>query len=98
MVHANVLGICTTCNNIITCFHRKSHDQPVWYCEEFDNSDYTVESRVDYSDLQNDDLGESLRVKEKEANQFKGLCSNCENRESCAILKPEGVWYCEEYQ
>jgi DNA-binding NtrC family response regulator len=30
--------------------------------------------------------------------KFLGLCSNCDNRETCAYPKPEGgVWRCEEY-
>jgi hypothetical protein len=30
--------------------------------------------------------------------KFLGLCSNCDNRETCTYPKPEGgVWRCEEY-
>jgi hypothetical protein len=30
--------------------------------------------------------------------QFKGLCSNCENRNTCVNSRMEGgVWHCEEY-
>ncbi|HTS66225.1 MAG TPA: hypothetical protein VMS37_25420 [Verrucomicrobiae bacterium] len=30
--------------------------------------------------------------------KFLGLCSNCDNRETCVYPKPEGgVWRCEEY-
>jgi hypothetical protein len=29
----------------------------------------------------------------------RGLCVNCDLRETCAFHKPEGgVWFCEEYQ
>ena len=29
---------------------------------------------------------------------LKGLCINCENRETCILPKPAGgVWQCEEY-
>jgi hypothetical protein len=28
-----------------------------------------------------------------------GLCSTCENSETCTFQKPEGgVWHCEEYK
>ena len=31
--------------------------------------------------------------------RYRGLCSNCEERRSCAFPKPEGgVWHCEEYR
>ena len=33
-----------------------------------------------------------------EDNSFKGLCRNCENRETCLLPKSEaGVMHCEEY-
>lgn len=29
----------------------------------------------------------------------RGLCVNCDVRETCTLPRPEGgVWYCEEYQ
>jgi hypothetical protein len=29
----------------------------------------------------------------------RGLCVNCDVRETCTFSKPEGgVWFCEEYQ
>ena len=106
MTSASILGICTTCNNILSCFFRKRHDQPVWYCEQFDNSDFTVENRIDYSNSRSKDFEGSFNVLEKsfseleeESNHFEGLCSNCENRKSCSLQKPDcGVWYCGEYQ
>ena len=33
-----------------------------------------------------------------EAERFKGLCMNCDNRFDCLLPRPEGgVWHCEEY-
>ncbi len=30
---------------------------------------------------------------------YRGLCMNCDLRETCALPRPEsGVWFCEEYQ
>lgn len=30
---------------------------------------------------------------------YRGLCVNCDVRETCTLPRPEGgVWYCEEYQ
>jgi hypothetical protein len=99
MIYASVIGLCSTCNNILSCFYRKRHNEPVWYCEQFDNSDYTVENRIDYFNSTNQDFEESSSVNAEEVNQFEGLCSNCENCESCSLPKPDsGTWYCEEYQ
>ena len=31
--------------------------------------------------------------------KYKGLCVNCEHRETCTLPKPKsGVWHCEEYE
>ena len=33
-----------------------------------------------------------------ESSAYPGLCSNCDNRETCIYPKPEGgIWRCEEY-
>lgn len=106
MTPSTVIGICTTCNNILNCFFRNRHNQPVWYCEQFDYSDYTVGYRIDYTNRQDEDFEDPLNFMEissskleKELNRFEGLCFNCENRKSCSLQKPDsGVWYCEEYQ
>jgi hypothetical protein len=29
--------LCMTCNYAETCFQRKTHGKPVWYCEQFDD-------------------------------------------------------------
>jgi len=37
--------------------------------------------------------------KEAEPEVYKGLCVNCENRETCRLAKSEGgIWHCEEYR
>jgi hypothetical protein len=34
----------------------------------------------------------------KDAEEYKGLCANCANRQDCLMPKAEGgVWHCEEY-
>ena len=93
MVTTNVIGLCMTCNNVSTCVHRKRHKQPVWYCEEFDND---VPPKEDQIWIMNDE--EFLGSQKKDTNNLKGLCSNCDIRETCTYPKPEGgVWHCEEY-
>lgn len=35
----------------------------------------------------------------KNKKPLKGLCINCEHRDTCTLPRPEtGVWYCEEYE
>jgi hypothetical protein len=93
MVSTNVIGLCMTCNNVSTCVYRKRYKKPVWHCEEFDNY---VLPKYNQILIMNDD--EFLGIQQKETNQFKGLCSNCDDRYSCKYPKPEsGIWHCEEY-
>lgn len=94
MVATKVIGLCITCNNVSTCVHRRRHKQPVWYCEEFDNY---LPPKEDLVLIMKDD--EFLGEQQKETNGLSGLCSNCENRDTCTYQKPEsGVWHCEEYE
>ncbi len=38
-------------------------------------------------------------VGSQDTGEYKGLCVNCENRNTCSVPRPEGgVWHCEEYQ
>ena len=89
-------GLCMTCNNAPSCFHRARRG-PALFCELFD--DYvppdrrTVKSRVspvpERSVMPAADTAEA---------RHEGLCVNCENRQTCAHPKPAGgVWHCEDY-
>ena len=89
----NVLGIGSTCNNVAICNNRKRHNQPVWYCNEHD--DYYVYRNNKPIILTKEEF---LGSQKKETNHFNGLCSNCDDRESCSFTKPDsGVWHCAEY-
>jgi hypothetical protein len=89
--------ICSTCNYGELCVSKKTRQGPVWFCEEFD--DYVTvtgeksvgtESQIippwkDFNSLE-------------DPTRFKGLCINCENRNTCVNTRVEGgVWHCEEY-
>jgi hypothetical protein len=84
--------LCITCNHYQICSTRRDRGRPIWFCEEFD--DYLP---VKEMELETDYKASFKKVK-KEAQQFKGLCVNCENRKTCKLLKPNGgIWHCEEY-
>lgn len=88
------LGICSTCNYVESCGFRRDTRTPVLECEEFDNhvelpkADEELKHRPASPEAQN----------KTELRHIKGLCVNCDVRETC-MLHPEGesVWHCEEY-
>ena len=83
--------LCSTCNHAQSCGNRGTPEKPIFYCEEFDA--YIPESPKKTS------ISESAPIEMINSDQYKGLCSNCENRETCLLPKPEGgIWHCEEYR
>ena len=84
-------GLCINCLNADECSYRVNHTRPIIFCEEFlctdppesKNNIDRVIKKADYSI----DL------------PAKGLCSNCENRETCNLQKTDDdVINCEEYR
>ncbi len=85
-------GLCQTCNHARGCAYIRNTSQPVLFCEEFDNfTPPIVEVSAEASAPTVEDMNTW--------DEYKGLCVNCDMRETCAIRKPEtGIWHCEEYK
>ena len=86
-------GLCSVCKETSTCTYRRDPWQPVWQCDEFECESIQVSTfpPID-SPFKSDAAYES-------SGKYKGLCLNCENRETCTYRKPEGgVWHCDEYK
>ena len=84
--------LCSTCNHAGTCGHRSTPGRPIFFCELF-------EAFVPVSAAAPTTAAPKGRVSPPEAAELKGLCTNCENRKTCVIPKPEGgIWHCEEYR
>ena len=89
------LGICSTCNHMEECTAGKNWKGPVTFCEEFD--DYLPPKEAPVAAVVKV-VGEERNAK-NDTSKYKGLCVNCELRETCAFPKPDGgVWHCEEYE
>ncbi len=42
---------------------------------------------------------EDVRPRAGKPGELKGLCANCEIRDTCTFPKAEGgIWHCEEYR
>jgi len=92
------LGICANCNRMVLCTSRKNWIGPIRDCDDFDDRraaapDLAVESQSFAMDKSID-----LAAPE-EAEVYKGLCINCDHRETCGYRTASDrvVWYCEEY-
>lgn len=90
------IGLCVTCNNGPTCLLRAKRGADALFCELFD----------DYAEPNGNGSGVTATLTERGKSLSgssepgrKGLCLNCEHRDTCMLPKPEsGVWHCEEYE
>jgi hypothetical protein len=89
-------GLCSTCRNAADCSFPRGPDTPVLHCEEFE---VEQPSPVEVAGEAISPSPPSEAAEQEGSVQFIGLCSDCENRESCVFPRPEGgVWHCEEYR
>lgn len=89
-------GICVCCINFRFCTYRKDFGPPILYCDEFEG----YKPRVSAQKISTPPESQiKSKPEEKDYSKYKGLCVNCDNRETCTYPKTEGgVWHCEEYQ
>ena len=84
-------GLCATCANGALCTFPRDPKRPVMNCDEFEG----YEKGVKTVHAAPSAAMEEAHPKDE---KYKGLCSNCENRQGCTFPKPEGgVLNCEEY-
>jgi hypothetical protein len=92
-------GICITCNYAAGCAHlRRNPGVVIWDCENYDDhvspGDPVPEVAIP---VVNNDAALGVEI-ENATVEIKGLCIDCENRDTCAhAMKTGGVWHCEEY-
>ena len=91
-------GLCMTCNNAPSCFHRNRRG-PVQFCETFD--DY-VPPVVRSGDLVTTATAEPATVvgaPKEDVPGDTGLCMNCRHRRTCKHPRRDvSVWHCEDYE
>ncbi len=87
-------GLCSNCSNVYDCVFLHNTDQVIFQCEEY------IAVKVEKTCESGDVLKKSSSFKNLCISvKYKGLCINCENRESCGLSSTEGgVWHCEEYK
>lgn len=93
----NGRGLCMTCNNEPTCFHRARRG-PALFCEGFDNYVAPAARRMVSMPAHSVDTS-AVRAAAQDETTYTGLCVNCEQRQTCRHPKPAGgIWHCEDYE
>ncbi len=84
-------GLCINCSNAEGCGYCANHTKPIIFCEEFTCTDPSVSNKsIDTPIIPFDYSIDPIQ---------KGLCSNCENLETCNLQKiGSNVVNCEEYR
>ena len=91
-------GLCLTCNNSPTCVYRAMRGYDAIYCETFDAGVPPGGGRPGDKYAAPVGAPSTIAPVESRVTVTRGLCVNCEHRDSCALPRPEGgVWHCEEY-
>jgi hypothetical protein len=89
-----VSGLCVNCHDAESCMYRKTSSKPIQFCEEFRETgpgSQTMFRQVTHQP--------APRQEPKVPDGLKGLCVNCDYRDTCTHAKAEGgVWHCEEYR
>ena len=92
-------GLCMTCVHSSTCTFPRRKDQPVLYCEEFDDGGGCPTEIADTDDPLVPEPQAQVTDVTHEPPRHTGLCTTCDNRETCTFPKPEGgIWHCEEFE
>ncbi|MBN1798144.1 MAG: hypothetical protein JW822_06190 [Spirochaetales bacterium] len=96
--HSGFKGLCSTCNNSASCTFPRNLISYIWQCDEFDNSTpkkhiHKIKNKSAEALKKTDNPGSNDDTAEN-----KGLCINCDNRDTCAHASCEGgIWHCENY-
>jgi hypothetical protein len=86
--------LCSTCDHVKACGGRSTPERPTFYCEQFE-----VFAPASVPEVRRVTPGRPRSKNGLGAGAGKGLCSNCENADTCTAPDSEGgVWHCEEYR
>ena len=91
------LGKCANCVRMELCTSRKNWIGPIRECEDFeDRRSSAPDPAVEPLPFPADRPVDLEPQTDEEI--YKGICSNCDHRETCGYRIPgQAVWYCEEY-
>jgi hypothetical protein len=89
-------GVCSACIHELVCAHPRDLERPPLQCAEFEIG-YRPSDKLEVAGP--DGAADAPLNSPARPGSLKGLCVNCDERETCSYPKPEGgVWRCEEYR
>jgi len=94
-------GICSNCDDFLTCRFHSRDEGPVYFCDEFVcTSGQSKKRNSDKYGLPGQYEGQFVVKKPEKARQaFIGLCRTCTKLETCTLLKPGGgTFQCDSYE
>ena len=92
-------GLCINCINNGNCGYQANQTKPVIFCEEFSCTDSLESEKKLDSNIENDRYTIKPPIKPPIKPLTNGICSNCDNLETCGLQKSNNiVFHCEEYR
>ena len=92
-------GLCSCCKGASTCTYPKTPGHSILECDEFDGILAPPLGLVHPANVASVNPNHQANPRGSDLKEYRGLCSNCEQRSTCTYPKPEGgVWHCEEYE
>jgi len=98
---AKSTNICQTCIHVSECAHYQhcqEQGKAIFHCENFDDKPvlHVIENEIVHETEQISEPANTSVLYVQ--GRMKGLCINCEKRDSCKYpIRDGGVWHCEEY-
>ena len=84
-------GLCINCFTANDCVYHLNQTQPIIFCEEF--------TCTDPSEPKSNITRVIPKIKNSLNSSLKGICSNCENIETCNLQQTDdNIINCEEYR
>ena len=98
---AKSTDICQTCIHVAECAHCQhcqNQGKTIFHCENFDDKPvlHVVETKILHK-AEHRSASSKMSISYVQG-RMKGLCINCEIRDSCGFpIRNGGVWHCDEY-
>jgi hypothetical protein len=88
-------GVCLACKHDPGCIWEAFSGRTILQCEQFELGFLPAYAQPASAART---ASRAMPRNGDDSANYAGLCSNCENRETCIYPKPEGgVWRCDEY-